>query len=94
MHFAIYCKDKAGHQQVRMDNRPAHIEHLKKHEKHLVCTGPLLTEDGQGMVGSLLVVDFADRAAAEAFAASDPYAKAKLFQSVEITPFRKVFPQS
>jgi uncharacterized protein YciI len=94
MQFAIYCKDKAGSAHVRADNRPAHLEHLKKYESHLVCTGPLLTEDGQGMVGSLLVVEFPDRSAAEAFAAADPYAKAKLFQSVEITPFRKVFPQS
>jgi uncharacterized protein len=94
MQFAIYCKDKAGSAHVRADNRPAHLEHLKKYQSHLVCTGPLLTEDGQGMVGSLLVVEFPDRSATEAFAVADPYAKAKLFQSVEITPFRKVFPQS
>ena len=45
------------------------------------------------MVGSLLVMEFADRAAAEDFAKNDPYAKAGLFESVAITPFRKVFPQ-
>jgi uncharacterized protein YciI len=46
------------------------------------------------MVGSLLVMEFADKQAAEDFAANDPYAKAGLFQSVAITPFRKVFPQA
>lgn len=46
------------------------------------------------MIGSLLVLDFPDRKAAEVFAANDPYAKAGLFQSVTITPFRKVFPQA
>ena len=37
---------------------------------------------------SLIVVDGADRAAAEAIAAGDPYAKAGLFESVKITAFR------
>jgi hypothetical protein len=41
--------------------------------------------------GSLLVVDVADRAAAEALAAGDPYAEAGLFDSVTIRAFRQVF---
>lgn len=93
MLFAIYCRDKAGHQQVRLDNRPAHVEYLKRFAGQHVCTGPLLTDDGQGMMGSLLVMDFADRAAVDDFTRDDPYAKAGLFESVTITPFRKVFPQ-
>jgi uncharacterized protein len=93
MLFAIYCRDKANHQQTRLDNRPAHVEYLKKFSGQHAITGPLLTDDGQGMVGSLLVMEFADRAAAEDFAKNDPYAKAGLFESVAITPFRKVFPQ-
>ncbi len=94
MLYAIYCKDKRGHQQVRLDNRPAHVEYLKRFEGRHLCTGPLLSDDGQGMVGSLLVMEFADRKAVDDFAANDPYAKAGLFQSVAIAPFRKVFPQA
>ena len=94
MLYVIYCKDKAGHQQTRLDNRPAHLEYLRRFDGQHVCTGPLVSDDGQGMVGTLLVMEFADRKAAEDFAANDPYAKAGLFQSVEITPFRKVFPQA
>ena len=94
MLYAIYCKDKPDHLQTRLDNRPAHVEYLKKFSGQHVCTGPLLSDDGQGMVGSLLVMDFADKKAAEDFAAGDPYAKAGLFQSVTITPFRKTFPQA
>jgi uncharacterized protein YciI len=45
------------------------------------------------MIGSMLVVDAEDRAQVEAFAASDPYRLAGLFDSVEIHPFRKVFPR-
>lgn len=93
MLFAIYCRDKKDHSQIRLDSRPAHVEYLKQFAGQHVCTGPLLAEDGQGMIGSLLVMEFADRAAAEDFAKNDPYARAGLFDSVAITPFRKVFPQ-
>ena len=41
----------------------------------------------------LLILDLPDRAAADAFAAGDPYAKAGLFESVTIHPWRKVFPK-
>ena len=43
------------------------------------------------MLGSLLVIDAADAAAARAFADGDPFAKAGLFQSVSITRWRKAF---
>ena len=43
------------------------------------------------MNGSLLVVDFPSLADANAFAANDPYAKAGLFESVIIKPWKIVF---
>jgi hypothetical protein len=44
------------------------------------------------MTGSVLMLDLADRAAADAFAEGDPYARAGLFESVVIRPWKKVFP--
>jgi hypothetical protein len=93
MQYAIYCLDKEGHTETRLSNRPAHAEHLKAHNAQLVLAGPLLGDDGATMIGSLLVVEMADRAAVDKFLAADPYTKAGLFQSVSIRPFRKVFPQ-
>ena len=91
MHFIIHCTDKPGAAQVRADNRPAHVDFLKGHRTNLYTAGPTLDDDGQGMNGSLLIVDFPDRAAAEAFAAADPYAQAGLFESVVIKPWKLVF---
>ena len=90
MLFAFYCRDKEGHGQVRLDNRTAHLEHLKSQGERVQAAGPLISDDGTAMLGSLLVVDFEDRAAAEAFAAADPYAQAGLFDSVEIVAWKKV----
>ena len=46
------------------------------------------------MIGSLLVMDFSDRAAVDSFLAGDPYSRAGLFASVRVSPWRKVIPGS
>ncbi len=94
MLFAIHCHDKPGHPQTRLANRPAHVAYLAAYRDAIVLAGPLLADDGQSMIGSLLVLDLPDRAAADAFLAGDPYGQAGLFESVSVVPFRKVFPQS
>jgi uncharacterized protein YciI len=90
MLFAITCTDKPGAANLRAATRPAHIAHLSANAGRVLLGGPLLSPEGQA-VGSLLVVEAADRAEAEAFAAADPYFQAWLFESVAIRPFRAVF---
>ena len=90
MLFTIACTDKPASLELRLATRPAHIEHLKAEARRIVLGGPVLDPAGNPC-GSLLVVEAADRAEAEAFAAADPYAKAGLFESVAIRPFRTVF---
>ncbi|TIN51131.1 MAG: hypothetical protein E5X95_05360, partial [Mesorhizobium sp.] len=41
--------------------------------------------------GSLVMIEAPDMAGAQALAAADPYAKAGLFESVEIRPWNWVF---
>ncbi len=50
--------------------------------------GPFTSDDGTAMLGSLLVIEAADRASAEALLADDPYAKAGLFESVTLRAWR------
>ena len=85
MLFALICKDKPGALQVRMDTRPDHLAFLEglNADKKLAFAGPFLDAGGKPD-GSLVVVEAPDRAAAEALAASDPYAKAGLFDHVEV----------
>lgn len=92
MLFAIYCLDKPDHEPVRLANRAAHLEHAGRNAHLMLCAGPLLSDDGQRMIGSLIVIDLPDRAAAEALMAEDPYVRAGLFASVAIHPYKKVFP--
>lgn len=93
MLFVLYCVDKPDHGHVRAANRPAHLEFIRSQTDKVLIGGPMLTEDGSGMIGSMAVLDVPDRAAAEAFARDDPYARAGLFESVVIRRYRKVFPE-
>lgn len=93
MLFAFTCIDKAGASAVRLENREKHLAYLQRHQERIVFAGPFVSDDGQAMLGSLLVLEFDDRLAAEAFAAGDPYAQAGLFAEVKITAVRKVLPK-
>jgi uncharacterized protein YciI len=89
MLYVAYCLDKPSHQAVRAENRPAHLEFLKAHAAQIVIAGPVMSDDGQQAVGSLLILEFENRAEVDRFLKSDPYAKAGLFASVDVRPWRK-----
>jgi uncharacterized protein YciI len=61
----------------------------QKEEGHFVSGGAVLDDDGN-MIGSVVVYDFPDRAAAEKCVAEDPYTKGNVWQDVTIRPFRAV----
>lgn len=84
MIFAIFCKDKPGKLALRQETRPAHVRHLKSLGDRLKGAGPTLDASGDPN-GSLLLIDVADQAEAEAFASADPYAQKGLFQNVSIS---------
>lgn len=88
MLFAVICTDKPGHLDVRKANRDAHVAYLKSNDT-VQQAGPFLDANGE-MYGSLVVLDVADIAAAKAWAAQDPYAKAELFSDVRIEPWNRV----
>ena len=88
MRVALICIDKPGHLPIRQENRPAHLEHINA-SGVVEMAGPFLSQSGE-MVGSLVILNVPDLAAAQDWAAQDPYAKAGLFQSVDIREWKKV----
>ena len=88
MRVALICIDKPGALQTRLDNRPAHVEHLTS-SGVVELAGPFLDEAGT-MTGSLIVLEVPDLDAARTWAGADPYAKAGLFESVSIREWKKV----
>ncbi len=88
MRVALICKDKPGHLPVRVENRSAHLAHIQT-SGVVEMAGPFLDGDGQ-MCGSLVILEVADLSAARDWADNDPYAKAGLFESVQIQEWKKV----
>ena len=88
MLIALIARDKAGALQTRLDNRSDHLAYIEA-TGVVTHAGPLLNAEGE-MCGSLVVLDVEDMAAAEAWAAGDPYAKAGLFSDVELVQWKKV----
>jgi len=90
MLFVIIGHDGPNGVRLRPTVRPAHLENLRP----LVAAGKVIVggpfTDGSG---SLIVADFEDEDAAQAFAQNDPYMLEGVFERVEVKPFRKVFPE-
>lgn len=92
MLYAAICNDKPGNLQVRLDNRPAHVEWINAINAAggLAFAGPFLDAD-QKPTGSLVVIEASNIDEATAILADDPYNLADLFQSVEIRAWNWVF---
>lgn len=88
MLYVLICSDRPGAAETRRANREAHLAYIR--ETGVVAeAGPFLDAAGE-MIGSLIVLDVDTRAAAEDWAANDPYARAGLFEKVEIRAWKKV----
>ena len=90
MLFAIIGHDGPDGPRLRPQVRQAHLDNLRPLAQlgKVVLAGPFT--DGSG---SLIVLDMDSEAQALAFAQSDPYVTQGVFESIEVRPFRKVFPE-
>ena len=87
MLFALLCTDKPQGLELRMSVRPDHLKYLESLGAGLKAAGPFTDDAGQP-IGSLVIIEAADRTTAKAMADADPYAKAGLFASVEIRAWK------
>lgn len=86
MLFVLTAIDKPDSLSLRMQVREAHFAFVR--ETGVVkLGGPFLDAKGD-MAGSLIIFEAADLAAAKAWAAQDPYAKAGLFAQSDIRPWK------
>lgn len=85
--FAIYCVDKPNSLELRLATREAHLAYMGGFRDQLRLGGPMLDEAGD-MAGSMILLEMETLAEAQAFAASDPYNQAGLFERVHISAFR------
>ncbi|NID14191.1 YciI family protein [Luteibacter yeojuensis] len=99
MWYAIVALDHPNSLEKRMAARPAHLARLKAllEEGRLKLAGPFPAIDSEdpgeaGFDGSMIVAEFPELAAAQAWADADPYVEAGVYREVAVRPFRVVLP--
>lgn len=95
--FAIHCTDAPDQLAKRMEVRPRHLERLKalNEQGRVILAGPCpknADDTAQGFYGSLLVLDFPDRATLDAWLAEEPYLLEGVYSQIDVKPFIKALP--
>ncbi len=93
MLFVFHLLDRPGAATLRTAVRPAHKAYLATVAERIAFAGPLLADDGETMLGSLLVIDFEAREQAEAWLRGEPFTCAGVYGSTEIHAFANLWPQ-
>ena len=90
MLFAIHAIDRSGALPTRLANYDTHKTFLSDTSRFgvkIVMSGPLVSDDGATMIGSLFLIEAPGRAEVEAFNRADPFAAAGIWEKVTITGF-------
>ncbi len=92
MLFIVIAKDYPG-SALRQKFRAEHLEFIADKQQLFRYGGPLLDDAGRP-VGSVMILDFPDRAALDAHLAQDPYFREPVFESVQINASRQIVPEA
>ena len=93
MIYIFTLMDKPDGLALRLRVRPEHKAYLAAVADRMAFAGPLTTDDGQTMTGSLLAIEFESRDAARAWLAQEPFTMAGLYASTSIQAFVNLWPQ-
>ena len=85
--FFIRCRYKPDSLELREQAMVAHRAHIQAYREQIQFAGPFLSSDGTTPIGTMCIIDVADRAAAEAYIAADGYNQAGLLEEPEIRRF-------
>ncbi|MEK9968433.1 MAG: YciI family protein [Ferrovibrio sp.] len=88
-HFIVHCLDATDALPRRLANYEAHKTYLSAAPVRILVSGPLMSDDGETMIGSLFLIEAESKAAVEAFNAADPFRQASVWADIRIHRFLK-----
>lgn len=91
MLFVVFCVDKPFSTALRSVTRDEHLRFVAGAGDMVRMAGPLMSDDGTKMAGSMLIIEAETLDAAREWQAADPYQKAGLFEHVDIRPWKWTF---
>ena len=83
MQFIVTAHDGENRLEKRIAVRPRHLDNMAKLGKYVVCAGGLLDDKGK-MKGSVLILDFENRAALDDYLKSEPYVVEHVWEKIEV----------
>jgi uncharacterized protein YciI len=88
MLIAIHAiDDPAAQRPLYYDGHKAHLARAGEYGVKLVIGGPLLGDDGQTPIGSLMVFEASDKESVARFNADDPFRKGGVWRTVCLSQF-------
>lgn len=91
MIYVFFLLDNANSVHIRQQFRASHKDYIGKVADRISFAGPLLGDDGETRMGSLLAIDFPDREAAKRWLKDEPYTREGLFAGVHIHAFQDLW---
>jgi len=90
--FAVHALDKPDALPRRLENYSAHRSFIETEHSFgvsVIISGPLQSDDGDTMIGSLFIIESPSRAEVEAFCQADPFSTQGVWGEVTITRFHR-----
>jgi len=84
----FHALDAPGGMDIRNTNREAHESYLEEHANSVMCRGPMLSDDGSSAIGSVVLLDVPDMAAARAMMDDEPFYRAGCYQDITLHRWR------
>ena len=99
MWYVIFSQDVENSLERRLSVREKHLARLKdlQEQGRLLVAGPMPAIDSEnpgeaGFTGSTVIAEFNSLDDAQAWADTDPYIEAGVYEKVIVKPFKKVLP--
>lgn len=92
--WLMVCRHRPGMDEIRAATREAHRAHVASGGGGLarVLVGSAITDEGgSASEGNFGILEAPSREAARAFAEADPYCRAGIVETIEITPLAATF---
>ena len=90
MRFLLYAHDYPDAIDRRLAVRERHLDGVRRMKAEgTFFFGGALLDDAGGMIGSMMLVEFPDRAALDAWLADEVYVTARVWERVDVHPFRE-----
>ena len=89
MLFSVHALDRPGIEEKRKAIHAEHLAHVRSATNYgvSITVGGPLADDGTTSIGSLMVLEAADRATVERFNRDDPFVRNGIWGAVEIRRF-------